>query len=126
MTSPLSTARWEGVRALGDIVFRVILAWLPAVEDTHTYLEVLGATITGLSFRGNFLAGVLLPAASKREPPVETPAFETDVGEAVTALPAGEELELACLGPTPATVWLFTHVNLDFFIRGVLTWPWLV
>lgn len=90
------------------------------------YLEVLGATVTGLSFRGNFLAGVLLLAANKGELPVAPPVFETDAGATATALPVGEDMELACVGSTPPTFWLFTQVNLDFFGKDALTWPWLV
>lgn len=86
------------------------------------YLEVLGATATGLSFRGNFLAGVLLLTVDTGELPLAVPAFETDVGEAVTALTVGGEMQLACLGSTPPTFWLFTQVNLDFFNKDVLTW----
>lgn len=64
------------------------------------YLEVLGATVTGLSFRGNFLAGVLLLIENKRGLPLAAPAFETD-GATVAALPVGEDMELPCLGSTP-------------------------
>lgn len=126
VASPFSRALWERVRALGDRDFRDDLA--PAVEETHLYLEVLGAAVTGLSFLGNFLAAVLLPTESKGELPPVTPALETDVGAA--ALPvgeaAGEDTELAGLGSTPPTFWLFTHVNLDFFKKDAPTWPWLL
>lgn len=74
--------------ALGDSDFRDVLAWDPEEEETHLYLEVLGTTATELSLRGNFLAGVLLLTVSKGELPLAT--LETDVGEALTALPVGE------------------------------------
>lgn len=124
VASPLSRALRERVRALGDCDFRGVLAWAPAKEETHLYLEVLEATETRLNFRGNFLAGVLLLTAHKGELPLATAAFETDTG--ATALPVGEEMELGCLGTTPTTFWLFTQVNLDFFKKASLTWPWLV
>lgn len=122
--SPFSIALWERVRALGDGDFRGILTWAPAEEDTHLYLEVLGATVTGLSFRGNFLAGALLLTEEEGEFPLATPAFDTDSGATVTALPVGEDMELACLDSTPLKVWFFTQVNLDFFRKDA--WPWLV
>lgn len=123
VVSPLSRTLWVTVRALGDSGFRDGLAWAPAEEETHLYLEVLGATATGLSFRVNLLAGVLL--LNEGELPLATPAFETDTG-AATALPVGEEMELACLGCSPPTFWLFTQVNLDFLRKDALTCPWLV
>lgn len=97
--------------------FRGILAWAPAEMETHLYLEVLGAALSGLSFRGNFLPGVLFPV-NKGELPLATPALETEVGATATALYVGEELELACF-------WLFTQVNFDFFKKDASTWPWL-
>lgn len=114
------------MRALGDSGFRDVLAWAPAEEETHLYLEVLGATVTGLSFRGNFLAGVLLLTVNEGELPLATSAFKTDVGATVTAFPVGVEIELPCLGSTPPTFWLFTQVNLDFFKKDPPTCAWLV
>lgn len=75
------------------------MVWAPAAE-THLYLEVLGATVTGLSFRGNFLVGVLLLDVIEGDPALETDAAETD-----TAFP----------GACPPTFWLLIQVNLDFF-----------
>lgn len=121
VASPFSKALWERVRALGDSDFRDVLAWAPAEEETHLYLEVLVATVTGLSFRGNFLAGVLLLTVNKGELPLAKPTFESGVGATVVALPVVETL--ACLG---STFWLFTQVNLDFFKKGGVTWPWLL
>lgn len=82
--------------------------------ETHVYLEVLGVELSGPGFRWTFLPGVLFPV-KKGELPLATPAFGTDVRATVTALPVGEEPCPLCLGPTPLTFWLFTHVNLDFF-----------
>lgn len=79
----------------------------------------------GLSFRGTLLAGVLLLTEDTREIPLAVPAFE-DAGEAVTALTVGEDMQLVCFGSTPPTLWLFTHLNLDFFKKAELTWQWLV
>lgn len=110
--------------ALGDSDFRDILTWAPEEEETHLYLEVLRATGTELSLRGNFLAGVLLLTVTKGELPPAT--LETDVGEALKALPVGEEMELACLGSTPPTFLFFIQVNLDFFTKDSPIWPWLV
>lgn len=77
-------------------------------EDTHLYLEVFGATVPGLSFRGNFLAGVFLLTVSGGGLPLATPAFEADTGERVEAFSVGKDVELH-------TAWLFIQVNLDFF-----------
>lgn len=92
--------------ARGEGGFLLGLAWTPTAEDTHRYLEALGATVaTGLSFRCSLLPGVLLLMGSGETEP------------ALTTLAAGEGPELLCLGsaPPPPKLWLFTHMNLDFF-----------
>lgn len=124
--SPFSTTFCGRVRAFGDSGFLDVLAWAPADEETHLYLEVLGATITGLSFRGNFLAGVLLLTAAIGELSLAAPPFDPNTGATVTTLPAGEEMELPCLGSPPPVLWFFTQVNLDFFKKGAPTRAWLV
>lgn len=93
---------------MGDRDFRGVLAWVSA-EDTHLYFEVFWATLTALSFRAIFLAGVLLLTKGL---PLATPAFKTDVG--ATALPAIEEMS-----------WVFTQVNLDFFKTDIVVGAWL-
>lgn len=91
-------------------------------EDTHLYLEVFGAAVPGLSFRGNFFAGVRLLTVSEGELPLETPAFETDAGETAEGFSVGKDVELLCVDPTSPTFWLFIQVNLDFFKYDVLCW----
>ena len=115
-------ALWGRVRTFGDRGFRDVLVWAPAEEETHLYLEVLWAMVTGLSFRGIFLTGVLLLDGG--ELPLE--ALEAEAWETDTTFPWDEETELACLDSSPAAIWLFTHVNLDFFWKDLLTWAWLV
>lgn len=90
------------------------------------YFEVLWVTATGLSFRMDFLAGVLLLSEAVGKLPLETPTFETDTAEAVTALTGEDDMPLACLCSAPPTFWLLTQVNLDDFKKDVPTWQWLL
>lgn len=111
--SPLSRPFGRRVQALGDRGLRA--------EETHRYFEVFGATMTGLSFRANFLGGVFLLSAAEGGPAGRSPAFKPDVcGGMVFA--AGEEPKLGCLSSTLPTFWLFTQVNFDLFRKAALTW----
>lgn len=100
VASPLSRLLCVRVKGLGDGGLRDVLAWAPA-EDTQRYFEVLAATVGWLSFRGNFLAAVLLATTNEGGLSMATPDFKTDVG-ATTA--DGVETELSGLSSAPAAL----------------------
>lgn len=125
VVSPFSTALCATNMDFGNSDFRGILAWAPAEEETHLYLEVFGVILAELIFRGNFLVGVFLLIAKMGGLAPATPAFEIDGRATVTDLPLGDGMELACLGSTSFSVWLLIQVNLEFSVKDAPAWPLL-
>lgn len=111
-----------GVAGLGDAGLREILA--PAEEETHLYLEVFGAAVTGLRLRRDFLPGVFLATAATGRLPL--PVWADDVDAAATLTGEGDtRLACFCSAP-PSSCLFFTQVNWDVLTNAAPTWSRLL